>query len=386
MTRAPGRTVVAAGAVALLAAGCGATASQSRAETPPASVPVSSLSTSLTTPAGTWATVVMGGSAAQHDNFWQVFIRPAASSLWKLVTPPGTADNGGLVLAGGGASMITAFRPSQYLTYTPLSLTRNGGQDWSALSPLDAPLASTPGALAIQPSGGGLLALLASGATEAAASGSAGWKTLASERTVAGTRAGQRCGLQALTAAAYSPSGIVMLAGNCSRPGVAGIFADTGGTWQLAGPPMPADLTRRPITVLRLARTANQVVALMKAGIGPAASLLAAWIGDSGHATLSQGLALGGGVAASASFGSAGTAAVILTSGRGDVITSAGSQWHALPLPPPGTATLVPGPGGQTDALAVHGATLVVWRLLPGATSWVREQTLNVPIQYGSSG
>ena len=58
----------------------------------------------------------MGGSAAAHNNFWQLFARPAGSTRWKLATPPGIADNGGLVVAdAGGRSLITAFRPSQYL-------------------------------------------------------------------------------------------------------------------------------------------------------------------------------------------------------------------------------------------------------------------------------
>ena len=30
---------------------------------------------------------------------WEVFVRPAKSSTWQLVTPPGVADNGGLVAA-----------------------------------------------------------------------------------------------------------------------------------------------------------------------------------------------------------------------------------------------------------------------------------------------
>ena len=33
--------------------------------------------------------------------------RRAGSARWKLVTPPGTADNGGLVLAGAAAIMLS---------------------------------------------------------------------------------------------------------------------------------------------------------------------------------------------------------------------------------------------------------------------------------------
>ena len=45
----------------------------------------------------------MGGSAADHNNFWQLFVRPAGTGSWRLVTPPGVATNGGLVVASPGA-------------------------------------------------------------------------------------------------------------------------------------------------------------------------------------------------------------------------------------------------------------------------------------------
>ena len=75
--------------------------------------PPPSLATSLMTPGGTWAVAELGGSAAQHNNFWQLFLRPARSTTWRLVTPPGVASNGGLVMAGlGGRSLIVGF-PAQ---------------------------------------------------------------------------------------------------------------------------------------------------------------------------------------------------------------------------------------------------------------------------------
>jgi len=91
----PARTAaaLALAAVALIA-GCGSPAPAApgpAAEAPPAGAPF--LATSLVTAAGTWAVAVMGGSAATHDNFWQLFARPAGSQQWKLVTPPGTPDN-----------------------------------------------------------------------------------------------------------------------------------------------------------------------------------------------------------------------------------------------------------------------------------------------------
>jgi hypothetical protein len=391
MTRPACRPAVAlavALAAALLAAGCGATeALQVPQQTRQAGPPTRSLDTSLVSAAGTWAVTVMGGSAAQHNNFWQLFIRPPGSSRWKLVTPPGTADNGGLVLAAAGESLITAFRPSQYLTFTPLTETRNGGQAWSALSPVTAALASAPDALAIDPASGRLLALLASGAAEQAAPGYSAWKTITSGRALAATPPGQQCELKALTAASFTPSGMPLLGGTCAHPGTAGIFADRQGTWQAAGPAIPAALARQDITVQRLTQTRQQILALLEAGRGRAGSLLAASSADNGaHWMLSPPLPLDGAALTSASFGADGTAAVVLTGDRGETITGVGKQWRRLPALPPGTATLAVGPAGIINALAVHRARLTVWQPSPGGRTWTTTQTIDVPILFGSSG
>ncbi len=172
-----------------------------------------------------------------------------------------------------------------------------------------------------------------------------------------------------------------------SRPGTVGIFAGTGGAWNLAAPALPTALLRDPVAVLRLITIANQTVALLTAGTGHAASLYAAWSADNGrHWVLSPALPLGGAAPASASFSTAGGIAVMTAGGRAGEISSGDSQWHDLPGSPPGTATLAPGPGGETDALAVRGATLTVYQLQPAVTAWTKMQTIRVPIQYGSSG
>lgn len=381
-------TALTLAAMALIA-GCGKAAAPvaSGGESGGTAAAASSLATSLDTAAGTWAVAVMGGTAASHNNFWQLFIRPAGSQGWKLVTPPGTADNGGLVLAAAGSTVITAFRPSQYLTYTPLAASGNGGQAWTSTGPLDGALADVPDALAAAPANGQLLALLADGAAELATPGYTRWHSLTTRRAIAATPAGRSCGLRALTAAGYTPSGVPLLAGGCSRPGVAGIFADISANWQAAGPAIPAALSRQQITVLRLSRTATQTVALLAVGSGRAVSVLAAWSADNGrHWTLSPALALDGASPASASFGSQGTVSVIATNGQAKMIASNDNQWETLPVLPSGTAALVPGAGGRTDALAVHRSILTIWQLAPQGTAWTKEQTINVPIQYGSSG
>jgi hypothetical protein len=378
---------VAALTAAVALAGCGTTPAPPVSAAAASAPPPPSLATSLATAGGTWAEVVMGGSVARHDNFWQLFARPAGASRWNLVTPPGTADNGGLILAAAGPSLIAGFRPSQDLTFSPLSATSDNGRAWSSDSPLDAPLASAADALAAAPASENLLALLSDGTAMLAAPAYTSWKTLTTLRALAGTPAGRHCGLHALTAVAYTPSGLPLMAGTCARPGNAGIFADRDGVWQATGPAIPATLARRPVAVIRLTRIAGQITALLVAGSGHDATLLAAWSADSGlHWMLSPVLGLGAGGVASASFGASGTVAMITTSGSAELVPGERSPWRALPAVPPGTATLAPGPGGTTDALAVRRGTLTVWQLAPGHSSWVRTQTIVVPIQYGSSG
>ncbi len=385
--RAPAIVSCAAAAGAALVVGCGSSPAHKDAASA-SIVPAASMNTSLASAAGTWATVVMGGSAATYNNFWQLFIRPAGTGTWKLVTPPGTADNGGLVLAAGsGLSAISAFRPSQDLTFTPLIQTSDGGQAWSAVSPLEAPLARTPAALAVKPAGSGqLLALTTTSTAEQASPTATKWTTLASTRTLAATPAGRRCGLRALTAAGYLPSGTPLLAGVCSHPGIAGVFADQDGSWRAAGPAVPASLAGGDVTVLRLVTAGNQTVALLRAGSGHATSLVAAWSGPAADQwTISPVLKLHGSALTSASFSPAGSVAVMTTDGTAAVITSSASSWQRLPALPPGTATLAISAVDPVDALAVHGSTLTVWQLATAGQAWTRAQVISVPIEYGSS-
>ena len=372
-------------AVTVLGAGCGSAAGQASSPAGPAQ-PLS-LTTSLDTATGTWAVAVMGGPAASHNNFWQLFVRPAGTSKWRLVTPPGVASNGGLVLASLATGPVVAgFRPSQDLSYSPLATTHDNGTAWTP-SLLDAGLADAPDALTAAPGSGRLLALLADGKADISGPHGTGWTTLASQHSLAGTAAGTRCKVGSLTAAAFSPSGVPLLATTCGRPGTVGVFTYAGGTWHSAGPTLAASYARQRITVLRLTTTGSATTALLAAGSGPAARLLTATSADSGtHWALSPALPLRGARPKSAAFGTAGTAAITLTGNRADTLTAAAGPWRPLPPLPPGTITLAQGPAAGWDALAVHGSRLTVWQLTPGARAWATTQTIDVPIQFGSSG
>jgi hypothetical protein len=378
----------AAAALVLLAAGCGSPGSPGGSAPRPApevtAAGAPQLATSLVTAVGTWAVAVTGGSAAAHDNFWQLFVRPAGSTMWRLVTPPGVPDNGGLVAAGaGGRSLITGFRPSQYLTYTPLAITRDGGQAWSPAGPLAGALANAPDALAAAPNTGRLLALLTSGTVVEAAPGYTSWHRLVSRHTLAATPAARPCDLRNITAVTWAAPGMPLIGASCARPGVAGILALSQGAWRNVAPAMPTVLARQPVTVLRLTEAGGRAAALLQAGSGPGASLLAAWSAGGRRWTLSAPLRARATVTA-ASVGPVQT--IVLNGTTATVIPDGRGSWRRLPAVPSGTATVTAGPAGGFDTLAVHRSKLTVWRLAAGGVAWQVAQAIIVPIQYGSSG
>ena len=384
------RRAVAAGLLAVLVAGCG---TQAASVAPPSIVvQTAPLATSLVTTQGAWAIAVMGGSAASENNFWQLFVRPAGATRWSLVTPPAVADNGGLVAAGGpgGASMLVGFRPSQGLTFSPLATSSDTGRNW-APGLLDAALADVPDALAVSASGP-ILALLGDGSIEeaqtAAAAAAGQWSQLTTLAALAAPAPGRSCGLAALNAVSFGHNDTPMAAGSCLRRGVAGVFADSGGTWQAAGPALPAGFGGDQVQVLGLAQMPGGDAALLLAG----KDLLAAWR-DGTRWTVSAPVPAAGGITASG-FGPGGSLWVLLGGGRAETIAGVGGSWLALPPAPAGTGTLAPAASTSGavsrsagavgyDALAVSGSVLTVWRL--ASTGWAKVQVIHVPIVYGSS-
>jgi hypothetical protein len=367
-------------AAGLALGGCG---SQSAPVSGPGLVVVTApLATSLVTAQGTWAVAVMGGSAASHNDFWQLFVRPTGSTRWSLVTPEGVADNGGLVATGGvgGTSLLVGFRPSQGLAFSPLAASSDAGRNWTP-GLLDADLAGVPDALAVGASGQ-VLALLHDGSIEqaptAAAATAGRWSRLTTLGALAASAPGRSCGVAGVEAVSFGVNDAPMAGGSCVRRGVAGVFAESGGTWQAAGPALPAAFAGDQVQVLGLA--SGGTTALMAAG----SSLVAAWSGGSGWMVSAPLAAPAGGVRASG-FGPGGSVWVLLGGGRAEAIDGTGGAWRALPGVPAGTQTLAPVTGGGYDALAVSGSRLTVWRL-EGTASWVQVQVIDVPIEFGSSG
>ena len=340
------------------------------------------LATSLVTAQGTWAVAVMGGSAASHNDFWQLFVRPTGATRWSLVTPEGVADNGGLVATGGagGTSLLVGFRPSQGLAFSPLAASSDAGRNWTP-GLLDADLAGVPDALAVGASGQ-VLALLRDGSIEqaptAAAAAAGRWSRLTTLGALAASTPGHSCGVAGVEAVSFGVNDTPMAGGSCVRRGVAGVFAESGGTWQAAGPALPAAFAGDQVQVLGLA--SGGTTALMAAG----SSLVAAWSGGAGW-TVSAPVSAPAGPVRASGFGPGGSVWVLLGGGRAEAIDGTGGAWRALPGVPAGTQTLAPITGGGYNALAVSGSRLTVWQL-EGTASWVQVQVIDVPIEYGSSG
>jgi hypothetical protein len=383
---------------AVLAGGCGSAVRPPAAPAPrPVALP---LATSVAGDQATWAAVPMG--TAGPNLFWQLFVRPAQGTRWTLATPPDVATNGAIALAPGDRnSLVTGIHPSLLLGFSPITTTPDGGRTWSA-GPPDPGLASVPDTLGAGPTGGRLITLEHDGRVDLGPPAAAGRPRLTSTAALARTPAGRACQLSGLTAVAFSPAGSPLLAGQCARPGVAGIFLDQGGAWHAAGPALPGPLSGQRIEVLRLIRIGSQLTALLQAGTGRAASLVAAWSATGSQWTLSPPLRLNGLGVQSSSLGR-GSLAVALTGRRSELLTGPSASWQSLPELPAGrTVTLALPAAAEVDALAAAGSVLTAWQLHAGRPSaggtaagltagafgpgtWTRTQQTKVPIQYGSS-
>ena len=263
----------------------------------------------------------------------------------------------------------------------------------SAGNPVNPGLADVPDALAGGP-GGQLIALSQGGRAQLGTHDGATWTKLASVPSLATTTAGRACGLTGLTAAAFSSSGAAgapLLAGSCDRPGIAGLFALRGGSWQPAGPMVPAALKGRDVTVLRMATVGARTGALLQSGAGASAEVLAAWSQDGGrHWQTSAPLPAGTAPVRSASFGPDGAVGLVLgrdqSQVRGVTLAGPAAPWRTLPALPRWTATLAVGPAGRLDALTAHASSFADWQLPARAAAWSNVQTIQVTIPYGSSG
>jgi hypothetical protein len=347
----------------------------------------------ISTSSGSWVILPMGNLSEPSNTFWQVFHSTPGSSRWSLVTPPGVADNGGLVAGASAGSAVVGVLPSRLLHFSPLAQSSNGGASW-APEYFPAGLAPLPDALAYQAAApDGAIALTSRDRVLAASPSLSSWSQLVS---VKGLRNVSRaCTVTAFDAVAMLPSGTPLVATGCRQGGEVGVFMRTPtGSWQSNGPTLGASLRAGVTDVLRLQVTGATTTALVTAGRATQRALVALWrIGDAPWA-VSRALPLRSGESVlSSSVGADGTLAVLLDTpgGTGRALDIAsGGTWSRLPPPPPRTVALATPvissmAGSTVDAFTVDGEQLGIFALTPSGAKWVRVQSSRVSLAYGSS-
>ncbi len=332
------------------------------------------LATTVQTATGTWATVPMGHLNQTLNTFWQLFFRAPGTTSWvDQVRNTAVATNGGLVFASAaGQPFIAAVRPSEYLHFSPLIYTSDGGRTWSD-GVVPQGLAPNPDALSTSPNGR-TLALVDTGlgARVLASSGNLStWQTVATARGLASGKDGESCGLRTLSAVA-SLDGHAVVGASCSRPGVVGVFVQYDGGWELEAPTLPRALVHEDVQVVTLASTTSGLTALLRTAGTSGAALIAVWTTNGRQWSVSRPLSLSlqdhlvsvGAASANGLFALSKTSS---GSTRLSVIDGPNSLWSQLPAPPHDTATVAFDPDGAAtiDALVarVHDHDHLVARL-----------------------
>jgi hypothetical protein len=351
------------------------------------------LESGVSSSSGSWVVLPMGMLSQQLNTFWQLLHVAPGSSRWSVVTPPGVADNGGLVAAASQSSILVGFLPNALLRFSPLAQSSDDGSTWSPVF-LPGGLAVVPDALAYEEGNpGGALAVVGSRLVFETGTGLGAWSPIAS--SVQLRRASPRCGVSGVSAVAYSGSGEPMVAANCSGGGMVGLFTRRAGSWHASGSELHGALGRASTSVLRLGSSGTNTIALVQATTARNRWLVAQWQtgsvwSDSPPLTVPRG---GSVTATFLSLG--GMMAVLARTERGGLVAEyvgPGRPWATLPTPPGDTVALADvAPSnlsfGTTlfDAFAVKGTVLSVYALTPAGTRWVLAQTIRVPIAYGSS-
>jgi len=370
------------------------TAGSSGGVPPRASGPLVPISASMTNSSGSSLLIPMGRIDDPSNTFWEVFLRPAGSKSWVLRTPPGVASNGGLVLSGAPSGSLTVgFLISADLKFSPIAQSADGGDKWSP-GEIPLPLASTPDALAVGPSGDVLAIVASAQQSVLQTSGDlSSWGTLTSTKALTG--AADSCGVRDVTAVAYNDVAEPLLGLRCDQKGEIGMLAET--TSSMTGHPAWRDIAL-PLgpgigtaVVTRLVSTSSGVTGLGQVADGKRTSIVAFWGGgstDQWSGPTAFSVPGSWSVKATATGGGSGQGvAVLLGSGaqrRVEVVTGPGGSWVSLP-PAPQAASGVSAVGSEIEAFVVTGSRLAVWAWTTGATGWTQTASISVPVPYGSS-
>jgi hypothetical protein len=345
------------------------------------------LAGSVATSTTTWVTLAMGKNDGRSDLFAELFSLDPATGRFALVTPPGVASNGGLIVApaGAGSSALVGFGVSQDLEFSPLALSSDDGRTWSP-GGLAESLDSVPSAVGFNENGDALA--LVGGTGEVVLKRSGGltdWKTDVSLASLARTPSGKRCEVGSLDGVAVASDGSPVLGASCREKAVPGIFIHAGATWRLAAVSVPEALRGDAFSVLRLGPSSA-----LLAAAGHGSSLVAAQqSGIAGHWQLSSPLTIPRSAQLLATgAGPGGRQFVLLREGGRElaaVIGGPSAHWQTLAPLPNGAATVAFLPSGQVDAMSVSDTLLSISRLAASGKVWTKVQALTVPIAFGSS-
>ena len=357
-----------------------------------ANVAPATLSASTTTADQTTVVFAMGKFNEPANTFYELFTHKDGDTAWKLATPPGVADNGGLVVGSAAAGSLTAgFLPSADLTFSVLAHSVDGGAHWN---PGDIPgtLAAVPDALATGVDG--RVAAVLAGPTQAVIESdpvTKRWQRVVLPKQL--DRVTPRCGVSAITAVAVTSANAPVVGAGCAHSSAVGLFV-SGGGWHFVGPAFGGQ-NPSSTSVIRLEAGPTGITGLAKGDVDGAVELMGLW-GDtgatggfgftgspalvlsSGWSLLSSGIGGGGGRGVTVLVGSGASRRVETTDGPGQ-------PWVQLASVPDGT-TAVATIGNETEAFVPSGTSLTVWSTTSGATSWTRVGRQSVPLQYGSSG
>jgi hypothetical protein len=326
----------------------------------------------------------MGHLDDPTNTFWEVFSLPSGGQQWTEHTPPDVADNGGLVIAPTATGAVIGFRPSQLLRFSPLASTTNDGSTYTP-GLLSGGLANVPDSLSV--SAGGQSAALTDTQVLTSASMLSAWQPVTTRAAIEASAAGKACGVEQLTAVASTDAGtLIGLA--CSAPGVVGLLQQAGSAFVSATVPLPTDEAKGVVEVLRIEPDDQGVAVLLGVHEGSTTTYVVAWNSPAGSRswTLSPPQTTSGALISTAVTSGAGFGVLTRTSTgalAAAVVAGPAGSWTQLPAPPAGTAT-VSVAGTRSDALVVDSATFTDYQLTAG--QWVKAQTLQVAVPYGSSG
>jgi hypothetical protein len=350
------------------------------------------LPSGVATATASWVVLPMGQLSDQSNTFWQVLRAAPDSSHWTVVTPQGVADNGGLVVGASGGLTVVGTLPSKLLRFSPLSASADGGTTWNPIF-LPGGLAARPDALAYG-AGGSDSGLAVVGTTVfSAGTFLSSWSPLVSLDRL--HQLAPDCGGTTIDAVSVGQAGVPTVATGCRHGGRVAVFTDQSGSWTQVGTTLQGRWAGSSTSILRLQSTPSSLTTLVEAAQSGRSALVGLWQGSTGKWIASSALGLQRGASVLAtSVGATGAIVALVGSGstRAAYALVPGGTWTRLPAPPSGTMALGPmtltdGFGGALlNAFTVNGTELGIYALTPSGTRWVKSQTTQVSLAYGSSG